>query len=65
MLFFLFFTDYSEGYENGETDGGVHYDDTVYYGAPPDAAVFTDPHTGQVFYGKFSNYYAAMFEMSP
>ena len=51
------FLDYSEGYENGETDCGVAYDDTLYYG-PSTEAVFTDPNTGQVFYGKdFLNVY--------
>ncbi len=48
----LIISDYSEGYENGETDSGVPpYDDTVYYG-PPAEAVFTDPNTGQVYYGE-------------
>ena len=63
------FADYSEGYEIGETDGSgsggggappgvpppVYADDTVYYGPPAtEAAVFTDPHTGQVYYGKLN-----------
>lgn len=51
-FWFLIITDYSEGYENGETDCGVPpYDDTVYYSTPAEA-VFTDPNTGQVYYGE-------------
>lgn len=51
--YYLISLDYSEGYE---TENGLppqSYDDTLYYG-PPAEAVFTDPNTGQVYYGKFN-----------
>ncbi|CAL8093806.1 unnamed protein product [Orchesella dallaii] len=57
----------SEGYENGETDYVIPYDDTIYYAHPPPEAVFTDPATGQVYYGHCSStgeYYDA-YPVSP